>query len=98
LVTFESLSTFLFCAIVFTFYRLLAKPKKLKLYIATGILCGLFFWTCYNNVIFLPFLMGWLAIHYYFKRDKKIFNWRLILIPAVAGALGIVIWPIMWFD
>lgn len=71
LVTFESLSVFLFASTLLVFYKLLNKPKDLKLYIFTGILCGLLFWTRYNNYFIFIFLTLWMGLRYYFHRKKK---------------------------
>jgi hypothetical protein len=98
LITFESLSVFLFVLTIPVFYKLLEKPKDVKHYILTGILCGLLFWTRYNNYFIFIFLTGWLILHYLIKRNKEVFNYKLILIPAIAFLLGILIWPLMWHD
>ncbi len=98
LVTFESLTIFLFTLTLLVFYKLLNKPKDIKLYPIMGILCGLLFWTRYNNYFVFVFLFGWMILDYYFKRNKEIFNYRLIIIPIIAFFLGIVIWPLVWND
>ena len=96
LATFESISVFLFCLLIIVFKRLFEKPNKLLPYIDTGILSGLFFWTRYNNIIVFPFLAGWLGINFLETKNKKIFNWKLFLIPLIAFFLGIAIWPTQW--
>ena len=98
LVTFESLSIFLFCLIVFYFNKLLKNPTNSKQYILVGMLSGLFFWTRYNNIIVFPFLVGWVGLHYFFTKDKKIVTFKLLIIPTVAFLLGIIIWPYLWYN
>jgi 4-amino-4-deoxy-L-arabinose transferase-like glycosyltransferase len=98
LMTFESLSVFFFCTILLLFSKLFTNPVKLRKFITLGILCGLFFWTRYNNIIIFPLLTGWLAVHYYFFKDKKIFDPRLLLIPVIAFFLGVLIWPLLWYE
>lgn len=98
LVTFESISVFLFVATLLVFYKLLNKPKDLKLYVLIGILCGLLFWTRYNNYFIFIFLGLWMGLDYYFRNKKEIFNPRLFIIPVIAFILGILIWPYVWND
>lgn len=98
LITYESISAFFFLIISILFFKLLNNPKKISLYIIIGILCGLIFWTRYNNVFIFPFLLGWLVIHYWTTKERKIFSFRLITVPIIAFLLGIIIWPLMWQD
>ncbi|MBI2031165.1 MAG: glycosyltransferase family 39 protein [Candidatus Levybacteria bacterium] len=98
LITYESLSVFLFSLTAFFFYHLLKNPKITKLYVIIGFLCGLLFWTRYNNIYVFLFLTGWLLIHYLFNKKMEVFNWRLILIPLISFFLGIAIWPLMWSE
>lgn len=98
LVTYESLSVFLFTLTAVFFYFLLKNPKKIKFYIITGILCGLLFWTRYNNIYVFIFLAGWLLVNYFSDKRKELLNYRLILIPLVAFILGVIIWPLVWHE
>lgn len=96
LITFESISVFLFCLTFLLFDRLLAHPKKIKYFVFTGLLTGLLFWTRYNNAYIFLFLGGWLILHAREHALKKLISWRFILIPFIAFLLGIVIWPYLW--
>lgn len=55
LVTFESLSIFFFCFIIYLFKKLLENPKKLKLYFYVGLISGLFFLDQIQQYYFPPF-------------------------------------------
>ncbi len=98
LATFESISVCIFCLTIIVFRKLLSSPKELRWYLFTGVLSGLFFWTRYNNVIIFPFLAGWLGLNYLETKNRKLFNWKLLIIPTSAFLLGIAIWPTMWHD
>lgn len=98
LVTFESLSVFFFILIILQFTKLLSHPTMTRRYITVGLLCGLFFWIRYNNIIIFPLLAGWLGIHYYFFREKKIVTPGLLLIPLLALTVGFLIWPFLWHN
>lgn len=97
LVTFESLSLFLALASYFAFSKLLRNYHNYKYFILLGILCGLLFWTRYNNITMFIFLFGWWAWEVYKKRIE-IKNPRLLIVPTIALLLGIAIWPLLWID
>lgn len=98
LITFESVTVFFFTLTAVLFYKLLKNPGEIKWYIVVGILCGLLFWTRYNNYFIFVFLGGWMLLDYYFKKNREIFNLRLLLIPTIAFFLGVIIWPYLWHD
>ena len=98
LITFESLSVSLFCLTALLFYKLLNNPKSTRLYLLLGVLCGLLFWTRYDNIFIFVFLAGWFVIDYIYKKNKDILNIRLLLIPPISFLLGIIIWPLVWHN
>lgn len=98
LVTYESVSLFIFCLTALFFYKLLTKPAKTKYYVYVGILSGLLFWTHYNNVNIFVFLAGWIVLHIMYQKTKKVINPKLLLIPVIAFFIGIIIWPLMWHE
>jgi hypothetical protein len=98
LITYESLSVFLFCLIALLFYRLLKNPDNIRLHSVIGILSGMMIWTRYNNVVVFLFLGGWFVIHILLTKQKNLINWKFLIIPFVAFFLGISIWPYVWHD
>jgi len=98
LMTYESLSLFFFSAAVIFLGLTLKNPQKTLYYITTGIFAGLAFWTRYGNIYVFIFLFGWILLHWLFKKDSRIFNLKLILIPLVSFSLGVIIWPLIWHD
>lgn len=98
LVTYESFSAFLYCLTALFFYKLLKHSKVTRYYVYVGLLTGLLFWARYNNISIFVMLTGWLILHFFYTKDKKIFNWKLVLIPIIALILGVVTWPVLWYE
>lgn len=104
LVTFESLTGLWFMLTVVAMARLLThRQNHSRWYILVGGGVGLLVWTRYNNVMVIPFLMGWWILWHAFRPPKRpvpllyrLWNPRLLLIPLAAGLVGFATWPLLW--
>jgi hypothetical protein len=98
LVTYESISVFFLCISALYFYKALQNPTKLRYYLYAGLFCGLEFATRYNNIYCFLLFAGWLLIHFLIKKQKKVLNLKMFLIPIIAFLVNILIWPLTWHE
>lgn len=98
LVTIESILIFFFTASVYSFTRFL-KTFSVKSMVICGVLLGLAIGTKYTNIILVPLFISiyliWKSLKS--KKDKKLFNVKLLFLIPISAATFFVIWPIAWF-